>query len=201
MMDETINGFLDRLAQRQPTPGGGSVAALAGALAACMARMAAAYSVGNKTEAAKAERVHTTMEELARADALLRELVSADAAAYETMTATAAEKGRDSVAYAAAVRDAAGVPLQIAAMTGRVLEILNGFSSDCSKYLISDLGVAAVLADATVRAAGFSVRINLSEIADRAVRDRMAAELEAIIDRASGSRRRIEDFVMRQIAG
>ena len=71
----TIDGFLTALAAKQPAPGGGSVAALAGALAAAMGEMVLNYSVGKKDLAAHEPALREALTELTRARAMLLELL------------------------------------------------------------------------------------------------------------------------------
>src|SRR5947209_10676494 len=84
---KTIQGFLDAAAAKQPAPGGGSVTALVGALAASMGEMVLNYSVGKKDLAAHAPELQAALAEFTRARAMLLELMVEDQAAYEAMTA------------------------------------------------------------------------------------------------------------------
>src|ERR1700722_824589 len=81
-----IDHFLDAAASRQPTPGGGSVAALAGALAAAMGEMVLNYSVGKKDLAAHEPKLREALAELGRARAMLIELLVEDQLAFEKLT-------------------------------------------------------------------------------------------------------------------
>src|SRR5439155_7576565 len=83
----TIHDFLNATAAKQPTPGGGSVTALAGALAAAMGEMVLHYSVGKKDLAAHQDDLKTGLAELTRARALLLGLMVEDQVAYEALTA------------------------------------------------------------------------------------------------------------------
>src|SRR5438045_9683812 len=83
----SINDFLSALAAKQPAPGGGSVAALAGALAAAMGEMVLNYSVGKKDLAAHEPPLREALIELTRARAMLIELLIEDQLAFEMLTA------------------------------------------------------------------------------------------------------------------
>src|SRR5215218_5437057 len=85
--NSTIRQFLDATAAKHPTPGGGSVTALAGALAAAMGEMVLNYSVGKKDLAAYQPELQAGLIELTRARALLLGLMQEDQAAYEALTA------------------------------------------------------------------------------------------------------------------
>ena len=188
----TVAEFLDRLADRTPTPGGGAVAAAAGALSCAMGRMVAAYSVGKKTSEEVRGRVEPAREKLRRLDELLRRLMAEDAVAYAHMTGV---DRSDVPAHQAAVIAAVSVPLGIAAAASEALEVLDDLKADASRYLLSDLGVAAVMADATARSAAYSVRVNLPEVADPGTRDRLADDIRRIVGHCDRRRASIEAFV------
>src|ERR1700674_2904413 len=83
----TIQDFLNAAAAKQPAPGGGSVTALVGALAASMGEMVVNYSIGKKNLAAHAADHPAALAELSRARSLMLQLMAEDQAAYEAMTA------------------------------------------------------------------------------------------------------------------
>src|SRR5512133_2483282 len=83
----TIQDFLNAAAAKHPTPGGGSVAALAGALAASMGEMVLNYSVGKKSLAEHEPALREALAEFTRARRLLLELMVEDRVAYEALTA------------------------------------------------------------------------------------------------------------------
>lgn len=188
----TVAEFLDRLADRKPTPGGGAVAAAAGGLACAMGRMVAAYSVGKKTTDDVCGRVDPIREQLRRLDEMLRRMIAEDAVAYTHMTSV---DRSDAVAYQAAVVAAVSVPMGIAAAASEALAVLDDLKADANRYLLSDLGVAAVMADAAARSAAYSVRVNLPEVADSATRDRLAGDIGRILGHCDGRRASIEAFV------
>ena len=194
----SVDAFLDRLADRTPTPGGGAVAAAAGALSCAMGRMVAAYSVGKKTSEEVRGRVEPVRAKLRRLDELLRRLIAEDAVAYVHMTTV---DRSDGPAHRAAVIAAASVPLSIAAVASDALEVLDDFKGDASRYLFSDLGVAAVMADATARSAAYSVRVNLSKVADPTTRDRLADDIRRIVGHCDRRRASIETFVEDRLSG
>src|SRR6187551_2880116 len=83
----TIDAFLTAAAAKQPTPGGGSIAALTGALAASMGEMVLNYSVGKKSLAAHEPAMREALAEFTRARRLLLALMVEDQVAYEALTA------------------------------------------------------------------------------------------------------------------
>ncbi len=198
----TLDKFLDETANRTPTPGGGAVAAATGALSCAMARMVTAYSVNKNTEPSVREKIETFSQQLHRADQLFRSLIDQDAAAYANMTSAAKAAKEDESKrnqHQRTVLEAAGVPLQMAALAATVLTTLDSFKQHTNKYLVSDLGVAGVLALATSKAAAYSVRINIPEIADTKQRDQIRADLQGILSRAESSAASVEAYVQDQI--
>lgn len=192
ILNQPVNGFLDRLAERSPTPGGGSVAALAGSLGCAMARMVLAYTKGASPAVTKAT------ERLARADQLLRRLVTEDMAAYQTLSdANKAMKNNpaDSAARQGALITATMVPAEMAAVATEALAAMDESKEQAGKYLVSDLGVAACLARACVESARFSVRVNLPEIDDAEVAGEFSAQLAELSTRADALSAGICDWV------
>lgn len=192
---DSIHGFLDAVAARKPTPGGGAVAAAAGALSCATARMVAEYSPGkNASPEARGVIVHS-LENLQRADPMLRALIDEDARAYTALNDAARKLKQDPAArpdHDAAVGVAIAVPLQVAALAAEVLSILERLLPAANRFLLSDLGVAAVLADAAVRASSYMVRVNTAELADLDARREPEAETQRLVARSAETCRRIE---------
>lgn len=194
----SVDRFLDQVADRTPTPGGGSVAAMAGALACAMAKMVAGYSISRNTEDSVRKQVEELAVRLHRADELLRALITQDAEAYAKMTeAVKAAKDDPSKQPASdeAVLAAIAVPMGMAATASNALATMDEFKTLASRYLLSDLGVAAVLADATARAAGYSVRVNLRDVADAKAKAKIAGDIDTIIAHCAERHESIEAYV------
>lgn len=195
---QRLEEFLDQTASRSPTPGGGSVTAAAGALATALAQMVVAYSVSKKTQADVRAVLEQASTELGRVDQLLRALVTQDARVYSKMTAAAKEAKADSSkepVYQQAVMEAVAVPMQIAALASQVLATLDDIKTKANKYLLSDLGIAAVLCEAAVRAARYTVHVNLPELCDKNTGERIKNELDTISQHSVERCRSIEGFV------
>jgi len=160
----SVRDFLERLAAPTPVPGGGSAAALAGALAAGLGHMAATLTLGKPRFADVAERVRSLAERLGKAGQMLRQLIDEDAAAYgELSSALKVDKSdpqrRAKIQQAATL--AAEVPLQTATLAQRVLADLGALKAGVNPSLQSDVEAASHLARAAVHAAAANVRVNL----------------------------------------
>ncbi|MCI0477014.1 MAG: cyclodeaminase/cyclohydrolase family protein [Anaerolineales bacterium] len=191
---KSLQTFLDELASAEPAPGGGSVAALSGALAASLVAMVCRLTIGKKGYDAVSAEMQTI---LPRAEALQRELadlMQADTNAYSRVMdayklpkTTDDEKAARARAIQAALQHASDVPLRVAELCIQVLALARVVAEKGNKNAASDGGVGALMAEAGTRGAAFNVSINLGSIADETfVQDRRArvAELLAEAQRA-----------------
>ncbi len=198
LTNRSIETFLDDTGQRAPTPGGGAIAALTGALSAALGRMVAAYSVGRDTSPQTRSAVEAPAIKLHRADELLRALVTQDAKAYADMTAArnAARVDPDKLAaYQQSVLTAVSVPMEIAGMASSALTAMEELKSVANPYLLSDLGAAAVIAHAASEAARFMVTVNLPELSDVDVRRKLLDEVNETIEHCRQHREAVLRFV------
>jgi formiminotetrahydrofolate cyclodeaminase len=159
-----IDNFLDRLASYAPTPGGGSVAALTGALAAALGQMACALTLGKQKFAAVEPQVQALAERLRRARKNLRKLMDEDAEAYNLLSeALAVDKAdpqrTERVQQAAWL--AGEVPLETAGFCARVLDMLKELRPIGNPRLGADMDAALHLARAAILAAVANVRANV----------------------------------------
>lgn len=165
----TIADFLDAAAARQPAPGGGSISALAGALAASMGEMVLNYSINRKGHEDKNQTLKPLLAEFTRARQMLLELMVEDQAAFELVSrlrklpADAPERQEK---YAPALLACIHVPQAMAATSLAMLELCDRVIEDVNPYLLSDLAVCADLAMATARCAVYNVRVNLKDLPD-----------------------------------
>ncbi len=155
-LDLPLGEFLDRVASDSPAPGGGSVAAIAVALAAGLAGMAARLSTGQLSDAPElADQADTLRHRVAP-------LARTDAESYGRVL----EAYRDPEDRTARVRDAlseaADVPLAVAEAGSEVASIASRLAEEGNPNLEGDALAAALLAGAGVRAAAALVGINLS---------------------------------------
>ncbi|MDH4067671.1 MAG: cyclodeaminase/cyclohydrolase family protein [Dehalococcoidia bacterium] len=152
MLEElTIEEFLQKLAARQATPGGGSVAALSGALSAGLVSMAAEFS-GNKDLSQDARTLMNT----------LTDLIDRDAKAFAA---------RD-------LREATRVPLQTAKHSYAVLKLAGALLETCNPRVITDIGVAAKMAESAVKGAMLNVEVNLVSLRDEAYKEEVLKEAQ-----------------------
>lgn len=197
--------LIERLSSSAPIPGGGSAAALAGAMGAALVHMVVELTAGRP-----AAEGHEATLEAARTDATrlrdaLLDLAETDAAAYDAVV-TARRLPRDTeeqravrvARVADATRAATEAPLATARAAAEVLSLAETLAPIGNRHAISDVGVAALLAVTALRGAALNVRINLPFLEpDDALGPAAAAELEALEsdldDRERAVRSAVED--------
>lgn len=184
----TIGDFLNAAAARQPTPGGGSVAALVGALAASMGEMSLNYSVNKKGLEQYRDTLQTTLNEMTRARKVLLQLMVEDQLAFETISALRklpadSPEARDKIP--AALLTCIRIPETIAATCVALLDRCDQVVDKVNHYLLSDLAVCADLAMATARCAAYNVRVNLTDLEDPADRQSIETAVNSLLTRAT----------------
>lgn len=167
---QPLSDFLASIASKTPTPGGGAVASAVGALAAALAQMVVSYSLGKKSLAQHEPRLQESTKVLERARGLLLELADEDAAAYGTVNELSklSEGDPRRSGLPAATAASVQVPLAVMAACVDLLRLFETLAPITNKQLRSDLAIAAVLADATVRASRWNVVVNVAFLTDAA---------------------------------
>lgn len=187
LVEQRVIDFVAATASKEPTPGGGAIAALTGATGAALAEMVANLTFGKKGY----EEVQSEMEELqTKAEAIrnrMLELSQADADVFNIfMNALGLPKNTDEekIARTAAIqqayKDAAMVPFEIGELAYQIFELAELASSKGNQNLITDGIIAAINARAAVKAAFLNVRINLSGIKDEAFVANVSAKMNSI---------------------
>jgi formiminotetrahydrofolate cyclodeaminase len=173
LLDLRVGELLDRFASPDPTPGGGSAAALAGATGASLVAMVCAMPKTRTGASAERERLTTALGWAHEAGARLRGLVDEDAAAYDAVVlayrlpkGTDAEKAARKEAVAAAMAMAIAVPLRTAEACLVVLRAATEGLAHGNPNAASDAKTAGALAWAGLLGAAENVRINLGSSAD-----------------------------------
>jgi formiminotetrahydrofolate cyclodeaminase len=167
-------GFVAAVACATPTPGGGSVAALAGALAAALGEMVAGLTLKRKSSETHHTVLNESLEQLTRARAKLLENIDRDAVSYQAVIAafklpktTQTEQAARAQAIEEASKAAALVPLETAELCVEAGRIVNALRPISLSQAASDLTVALHLAEAGRKSALENVHANLPSIEDR----------------------------------
>lgn len=197
MNAQSVAQFLDAVGAKSPTPGGGAVASVVGALAAALGKMVVEYSVGKKSLERNRPELERALGALSRARAVLMELAEEDAAAYakvsELMKLPETDEHRRSQ-WGTAVTVAVQVPRAVAAACCDLLRLVEDLAPVTNTNLRSDLAIAAVLAEGAARSAWWNVAVNLPLLEDegerKAVREgtlRMLAEAAERVKRVEAA--------------
>jgi len=202
LTDKPVTNFLDELASNAPAPGGGSVAALSGALGAALISMVCNLTLGKKGY----DEVQDDMKDLlAQSEALRQEmtgLLEADVAAYTAYSQAAKmpretdeQKAERIKAVQAALVNATDVPLRIAEAAVKVMDLCMPTAEKGNKFAVSDAGVAVLMAEAALRSAALNVLINLGSIKDEAFVAQKRAHLDGLLAGKGAMRDEIYDYV------
>lgn len=185
-----VRELIERLATSDPIPGGGSAAALAGAMAAALVHMVVALTAGRPAAADDEAALDAIAAEAISAQSDLLRLAELDAAAYDGVVRArrlprGTERERESrhVQVAAATREATTAPLETVRRAADVLDLAERVTPIGNPNAVSDAGVAALLASAAMRGAALNVRINLPHLpADDALRVEAFAALDDLLE-------------------
>jgi glutamate formiminotransferase/formiminotetrahydrofolate cyclodeaminase len=184
----TVDALTERLASSDPVPGGGSAAALAGAMAAALVAMVAELTSGRSEYAAHEAAINELRVSALARRALLLELAEEDAVAYDAVVRarrlpkdSESEREVRADALRSAMLDAARVPLRTAVVAAEVLELAERIAPIGNRNAVSDAGVAAQLSAAALRGALLNVRINLPYLpADEALSQSAPGDIDRL---------------------
>jgi glutamate formiminotransferase/formiminotetrahydrofolate cyclodeaminase len=204
LVNLNITEFVDEVSRDTPAPGGGSIAALAGALGSALASMVVNLSVGKSEFDSQydelcqlAEKAQTIKDELVRA-------IDADTEAFNEVIAgmrmakdTAEQIAQRSSVIRAGYKSAAEVPLRTAKLCRDVLDLCRAAADIGNKSVMSDAGVGALMAYAGVQGAIHNVRINLPHTGDETFITKMQSQLGSLLSESreicDAIQQRVED--------
>jgi len=208
MIDIPIDQFLDRLASRDATPGGGSSAAVMGAMGAALVSMVCNVTFGKKG----CESVETELKAvLAEAEQLRRRLtdmVAEDMAAFDGLMAAyklpkddEEAKARRAQAIQSSLRRATEVPLDCARTGARVIRLARRAADLGHREVVSDAGVGVLAAHAAARSAALNVFINAPALKDRAFADAAIAEIDKLLADCAVESESVYNLVRAKLSG
>lgn len=174
-----VQDYLDQLAAKIPTPGGGSSSALCAASASALVSMVVNFTLGKPKYFKHKKKLKDILN---KSESLRKEflrMVDLDAAAYKSKN----------------IRDALNVPFMVSRLCLEGIKICPLLIRKCNMNLISDLAVAAVLFEAGFASACFNVRINLKSIDDKELSTAIIRELNRNNRMIRKIRAQVEDKV------
>jgi methenyltetrahydrofolate cyclohydrolase len=191
LVDLPIKSFLEKVASGEPVPGGGSVSALCGALSTALSEMVARLTTGKTNDKALDSKMSQIIEITSHMRVKLIENIDRDCDAYTAVMKayrmakdTDEEKRSRQHAIQEALKEATRVPLSVADMGIRLLDLAESLVREGNQNAITDAAVAALIARSAVIGAVFNVRINLLSIKDATFRDSAKRQAEHLEEKA-----------------
>lgn len=198
-LSNSIGNFAELVAAGTPAPGGGSVAAYCGVLAASLGQMVCNLTIGKQKYAGVEPRVTEIRSELGRLSARLRELIAEDAASFEAVLQayrlpkeTDDQKSARAAQIQIALRGAVDVPVETAERGFDVLRLLRELVDIGNPNALSDVAVGGHLAQTAVRGASYNVGVNLDSISDLEAADQTRQRVTRMIDESKTIAEEIE---------
>lgn len=186
LTDLTVKGLLDVTAGKDPVPGGGSISALTGSIAAALTEMVAGLTIGKKKYAEVEEQMKELVERVQKIRQQLILDVDRDSEAYNVVFAafqmpkeTDEEKAARSAQIQEATKIAANVPMEVARRVYSLLSDIEEVVSNGNQNAVTDGCIAMMSARNAIIGALFNVRINLTSIKD----EQFVADMTAEADR------------------
>ena len=189
-LEETLQRYLDDLASAQPVPGGGSTAALSGAMGAALASMVCHITLGKPDYRDVQSEIESLLNKTEYLRNRFQQLMQEDieaygklAASYKLPRATDEERKFRSDEIQNQLVTAAGVPLEVVESAARLVTICQRIAEIGSSTILSDVQTAAILASSCGQGASFMVRINVHSMKNNTLRDELEARLHTALAR------------------
>jgi formiminotetrahydrofolate cyclodeaminase len=200
--DKSIQDYIDELASKAPTPGGGSAAAVMGAQAAALISMVCNLTIGKP----KYAEVEVEMRALLEKSEALREtltgMIKADVEVFDRLMATYGlpkdsdeEKAVRSAAIQAVLKEATLVPLACACACADTMALSKIAADKGNLAVISDAGVAVMAGYGALKSAALNVYINAGGLKDRTFAEAKLTELESILNGADATAEAVYQIV------
>jgi formiminotetrahydrofolate cyclodeaminase len=184
----SVGNFLDDLASGAPTPGGGSAAAIMGAMGAALVSMVCNVTMAKKGHEAAAAEMKSVRDQAEKLRMRLTAMVAEDVAAFDGLMAayrlpkvSEEEKSRRAAAIQASLRAATETPLDCARACAEVIALSRRAGERGYSGVISDVGVGVLAAHTALRSAALNVYVNAPSLKDRAFADQATLELETLL--------------------
>jgi len=199
VLSNSLGNFTELVAAGTPAPGGGSVAAYCGVLAASLGQMVCNLTIGKQKYAEAEPRLRAIRSELEQLGARLRELIAEDAASFEAVL-RAYRLGKDSdeqkteraAQIQIALQGAVDVPVETAQRGFDILRLLAELADIGNPNALSDVAVGARLAQVAIRGASYNISANLDSISDRVAADTTLEQMKDMIDHSKTLAEQVE---------
>lgn len=191
LADQTVTSFVDLMASDAPAPGGGSAAALEGALGAALTAMVCALTQGKKKYAEYAELTADVGEKARMLKEQYVDVIDRDTEAFNAVSAVFAmprdtdeQKDVRSAAMQEALKGCTKTPFEMMELAVKALELTDSVVGRSNASAASDLGCAALSLKAAIQGAWLNVLINIGGLKDQAFADQYRAQGERLLQKA-----------------
>jgi len=183
-INDSIKKYIDDLASRQPAPGGGSAAALCGAVGTALLEMVCNFTVGNKKYADAEQNIKGYLSSLARIQQGFESLIDEDVKTYSAIRD--AFKSKEKIIIDNALKQGYNICLKICVLSKDGLNIASELPEKGNVNLITDVGCSAELLNASFNSGVFNCDINLKGIEDIDFTEKQRPVLDALKREAEG---------------
>ncbi|XEC94273.1 cyclodeaminase/cyclohydrolase family protein [Paenibacillus tarimensis] len=203
--DLTFRELLEKAGSSSPTPGGGTIAALAAALGASMGAMAANLTMGPKYEVVR-ERMRNVADTMTAANDDFERIAHQDMEVFNSyMSSLGMPKGTDeekrarTLALQTAAQQAADVPLCLMRRCLQLMNDLDGAADQVNSNVSSDLGIALLMLDAAVQSAWITAEINIYSLNDVVLLKRYEEEGTVLARQSEDTKRMVMQRIRERI--
>ncbi len=195
--EKSLKSYLDKLASKSPTPGGGSASALLGALAAGLVSMVANFTLGKPKYKRVEKSVARILERVEKLRERLSQLTEEDSLVYTEVSAVyRMPKGKErDKAMQRALRQASKVPFDVANLAFQLLKLNEELVEKGNRNLISDVGVSVIFSLGALETAALNVEINLAGIKDKEFVTKKRKILQSLLREG----KKIEERVVKKV--
>lgn len=202
----TVSGFADLLASDAPAPGGGSAAALAGALGASLTAMVCGLTIGKKKYADEQDLAMETQRKALELKARFVDVMDRDTEAFNVVSAafgmpkeSEQEKAARSAAIQKGLEGCTKTPFEMMELAVEALELTASIVGHSNESAASDLGVSALSLRAAIQGAWLNVRINIGSLKNASLAEDYRRRGEALLSKALPIADQIYQRVLQQI--
>jgi formiminotetrahydrofolate cyclodeaminase len=206
LTEKSVKSFLDELASSAPAPGGGSVAALSGALGAALISMVSNLTIGKEKYAGVQGDITALLKQSEGLRKKLTDLIDEDVAAYTVLAQTMKmprdteeQKNARAKAMDKSLKGAIDVPLRVAQACVSVMELCRPAADKGNFNAVSDAGVAILMAEAGLRSAALNVLINLGWMKDTQFVSETRKKLDGLLKGKPALRDEIYELVVSKL--
>ena len=206
LVSKPLYEFIEEVASSKPAPGGGSIAALNGALSGALVSMVCNLTIGKKKYSDVEEEMKKTLMKSEKLRRKLQKLIDEDTEAFNNVMKafslpkeTEEEKKKRIESIQNSLKKAASIPLETAENCMKILDLASIVAEKGNKNSITDAGVSALLAYSGIKSAILNVEINLASIKDKRFIEETTRMIKKIEEKTEKKTKEILDTVEKTI--